>query len=122
MNHPKDILKNARKSRELTIREIAKKLGCPVTTFNSWERGAAFPNAKNRRKIEEVLNIPADSLVDPELSGQSNPSILSDYETRPLMMHRKHWELAESLLKPFAAPDLSHLFSALITEANRKKS
>lgn len=121
MNHPKDIIKNARKSRELTLRDLGKKMDVPLTTINSWERGAAFPNAENRKKLEKILGIPADLLTDPVLSGRVNADVMADYDTRPIMMHKKHWELAEALLKSHAAPDLSNLFSALITQAHQKK-
>ena len=58
-----DKLKERRQEMGLSQTEIANKLGVHVNTYRLWEQGAGKPNAENRKRIEDVLDVKLDQSV-----------------------------------------------------------
>ncbi|MEU5892515.1 helix-turn-helix transcriptional regulator [Streptomyces sp. NPDC047461] len=52
-------LREQRKSRRLTLQEIADSLGTSTSTAHRWERGAAIPNAAASLRLAEIFEITA---------------------------------------------------------------
>ena len=57
-------LRNAREGRDLSQKEMAKRLSIPVTTYRNYENTLREPSYDVLAKICEVLNISADELLD----------------------------------------------------------
>ena len=60
----KNKLKELRKEKGLTQKELAKKLNISVTGYASWEQGLAEPNLNTIKTICKIFNISADELLD----------------------------------------------------------
>ena len=60
----KNKLKELRKEKGLTQKELAKKLNISVTGYASWEQGLAEPNLNAIKTICKIFNISADELLD----------------------------------------------------------
>jgi transcriptional regulator with XRE-family HTH domain len=56
-------IKDIRKSRKLTQRELAKKLGVSFQHFNKWENGKIIPNILNIRLIASALGVSLEELL-----------------------------------------------------------
>lgn len=128
----KNLLKNARKSKDLTLQTVSTDTGIPLTTINSWERGASYPRGKNRDIIAKYYGLPKDSLdysnIDPDTGsralniGQITHDLgMTDYETKPILMHKKHWELASALVEKHSDADLSQMIARLVIAASKGK-
>lgn len=57
-------LKELRKEKGLTQKELAKKLNISVTGYASWEQGLAEPSLNAIKNICKIFNISADELLD----------------------------------------------------------
>jgi transcriptional regulator with XRE-family HTH domain len=55
-------LAQARRSKSMTQRQLAEKLGVQRTLVSSWERGVHRPGPKNLAKLCEILGVPPDEL------------------------------------------------------------
>jgi len=118
------ILKHARKSRELTLAQVSKDTGIPLTTLNSWERGANFPRGKNREIIAEYYKMPKESLDyslvnssggrEFDIGQISQAMAQSEYETRPVMLHKSYWKMAEDVRKSAGDVDFNEMFARLL--------
>lgn len=124
----KQTLRNARKSRGLTLAQVAKDTGIALTTVNAWERGASYPRGKHRDTIAEYYKLPPESL-DYALYNQDSgarelnvahaaqAAAMTDYETKPIMLHRSYWELAGKVMKKGGDVDFNEMFTRLIKAA-----
>ena len=56
-------LKTARERKRLTQDAAAKLIGISVDTLGNYERGKSYPDIPVLRMIEEVYEIPYDSLI-----------------------------------------------------------
>lgn len=121
MNTPGKILEKARNQRGLILKKVAKDTGISMTTIHTWERGASLPSPKNRKIIAKYFNLPETVLMKADGDGNS-PSLLVNYETRPIMLHKDRWVSAEALLKEFDVLDMSALFDRLVSEAKQAKN
>ncbi len=61
--------------------DIAKDLGYSYTTFNTWYRGKALPNAAKIQTIADYFGITKSQLLD-EDSTQETPNYYYDEKTR----------------------------------------
>lgn len=59
-----DNIKNARKKKMLTQRELAEKLGVSHNTISDWERGYSKPDTDTVFLLCEILNVDANYLFD----------------------------------------------------------
>lgn len=56
-------LKLIRKNNGLSQKELAKLLGCSVSTLSTYENGQFFPKPKTVHKLAELYNVPVDELL-----------------------------------------------------------
>lgn len=56
-------IKTVRKEKGLAQKEVAKRLGIPVTTYSSYENNHREPNAEILRKIATVLDVSITDLM-----------------------------------------------------------
>lgn len=59
----KDRLKDIRKERNLTQREVVKFLGCSLNKYASWEQGRTEPDIDAIRQLCQILEVSADDLL-----------------------------------------------------------
>lgn len=57
-------IKEIRKARGLTQKEIALKIGVKPTTFSRYERGTLYPNALLLKQIADILGVNVNMLYD----------------------------------------------------------
>lgn len=75
------LLKEYRKAKELTQRELSRVMGCTQTACHEWEKGTRKPGAKRARLLEEVTGgaVPAASWLEPvahqSVSPESIPGV-----------------------------------------------
>lgn len=121
----KTLLRNARKQRELTLSQVAKDTKIPLTTISSWERGASAPRGKNRDKIAAYYELDVKLLdyaaMNPDTGsrevdiGQASQDMaMSDYETKPIMLHKTYWEMAKKIMDREGDVDFRELFTRLV--------
>ena len=56
-------VKQAREYRELTIAEMARKIGLSSSTYYRWERNPQNISMESAERISSILNIPANDLI-----------------------------------------------------------
>lgn len=56
-------LKDARIQRGLSQKEVAESIGVAKSTYSLYESGSREPNVQTIKKIADVLNISADTLL-----------------------------------------------------------
>ena len=60
-------IKELRRQLGVTQEELAKKLGIPRGTLNSWEQRSSAPNPKMLIKLKETLNCSYEELIEGKL-------------------------------------------------------
>ena len=50
-------LKELRKSRDMTLAQIAEKIGVPTATYHRWESGAFTPSGESLIQIANALRV-----------------------------------------------------------------
>ena len=93
MNH----MEKLRKKRKLTMKEVAKQLGMPYTTYVNYEKGAREPNSEALIKISRFYNCSIDYLLDRgdqlDLSDQL-PVFADSEDPHPLLVEIANGDLA----------------------------
>lgn len=56
-------LKALRASKNLTQKDIAKKLDISVETWRNYEKGKSFPNVLTIKKIETFFKVPYSEII-----------------------------------------------------------
>lgn len=59
-----DNLKNDRKNRYLTQKEIASSLNVVESCYANWEQGRTEPNIAMLRKLGSILDVSIDDLIN----------------------------------------------------------
>ncbi len=59
-------LKEIRRERDLTQKEIAKKLGVVESCYANWEQGRTEPSIAMLRKLCEIFSVSLDELINGE--------------------------------------------------------
>ncbi len=57
-------LKEARKLRNLTQKEVARELGVVESCYANWEQGRSEPSIEMLRKLSAILSVGLDELID----------------------------------------------------------
>ena len=65
-------IRKYRLAKELTMAELAKKLGVSVPTVSRWENGEDFPAAARLPALADALDCSIDELYDRVPSGQNS--------------------------------------------------
>lgn len=126
----RELLKNARKAKEKTLEQVAKDLKVPLTTLSGWERGAGVPRGVRRDKVEAYYNFQKGTIelaVANEATGAreinvsqlTHDSAMSDYQTKPVMLHKRIWEMALEVQKQGDDVGLNEMFARLIKAASK---
>lgn len=55
-------IRELRDKRDLSLRELAKKLGCSAAFLSDIELGRRYPSEKNLKDLAHILNVPYDEL------------------------------------------------------------
>ena len=55
-------IRELREERDLSLRELAKKLDCSAAFLSDIELGRRFPSEKNLKDLAQILNVPFDEL------------------------------------------------------------
>lgn len=81
-----DRIKEARKAKKLTQRQISEMVGVATTTFNGYENGNREPSMYTLSKIMETLDVDANYLFQDEMNiKKSSESIKIDSEEQELV-------------------------------------
>jgi transcriptional regulator with XRE-family HTH domain len=75
-------LKGLRRRRLLTQKELAAQVGVTHQTVQSWESGRARPRLRHIRRLAEVLDVPAISLLPEDEEPSAPPANPSKTRTR----------------------------------------
>lgn len=122
MKELKKILREHRKARKLTLKQLGERLDIPWTTIGSWELGRSRPVGENREKVAKFYKM-ADEEFGPDMRGrpvEQRPS--EDYPTKPIMLHNDQWAFLEELRPVFGVPDKSQVIDHLLREYKRSMS
>ena len=57
-------LKNIRKEKNLTQKQVALKLGVVESCYANWEQGRTEPSIEMLRKLGEIFNVYIDELIN----------------------------------------------------------
>ena len=57
-------LKDIRKNKKMTQKDLAEKTGLSISTIQGYEQGKYHPKGESVQKIAEALNVPIESLLD----------------------------------------------------------
>ena len=58
-----DAMAQARLSKDMSVRELAKKSGVTANTIWAWERGAVLPQILNVEAVCDVLGVSIDQYI-----------------------------------------------------------
>lgn len=72
MSYFSDKLKELRKNKNLTQKEIAEMLGIKQNSYSDWETGKNEPSLSNVVKLSSILNVTTDELLGINKSITSN--------------------------------------------------
>lgn len=72
-----DRIKEARKAKKLTQRQISEMVGVATTTFNGYENGNREPSMYTLSKIMETLDVDANYLFQDEMNTKKEPDTQS---------------------------------------------
>lgn len=103
-----DRLKQHRKEKNLTQKEIAPLLGIKQNTYSDWETGKSEPNLENVVKLSKILGTTTD-----ELLGQTI------YSKVDLLRFLDDFDVSD--IKNFEKDDVDKLKFAIMFEMTRNK-
>lgn len=69
-----DIVKTYRKEHDLSVREMAKLIGCHFSSLSRIENGITHPNMYTLRRISKVTGQDLDDLIDASLNLGIKPT------------------------------------------------
>jgi transcriptional regulator with XRE-family HTH domain len=104
MSYFSDKLKELRKNKNLTQKEIAEMLGIKQNSYSDWETGKNEPSLSNVVKLSSILNVTTD-----ELLGQT---IYSKLDIIPHPLER----IELSNIKNFTKKEYDDLKQAIILQ------
>lgn len=103
-----DRLKQHRKEKKLTQKEIAPLLGIKQNTYSDWETGKSEPNLENVVKLSKILETTTDELLGQTIYSKVNLlRFLDDFDV--------------SNIKNFEKEDVDKLKFAILFEMTRNK-
>lgn len=101
-------LKQHRKEKKLTQKEIAPLLGIKQNTYSDWETGKSEPNLENVVKLSKILGTTTDELLGQTIYSKVNLlRFLDDFDV--------------SNIKNFEKEDVDKLKFAILFEMTRNK-
>ena len=81
MNEAKtaQLIKDARKRREMTQKELAERIGVSVQAVSKWENAKGFPDISLLEPLSEALELPIAALVTgSEQGGEAPEEVVRD--------------------------------------------
>ena len=73
----KDVIKNLRKSMNLSQEELSKKIGIPRYTISDWEQGRLEPNCDHLRTLCVFFDISADELLEIDTPSERKKVVIN---------------------------------------------
>lgn len=73
-----ELIRNLRKEKGMTQKEVAEQLGVLPKTISKWETGHGFPDTSLLNSLAEVLGVSVDALLEGDLS--SNEEDIGNYK------------------------------------------
>ena len=67
-------IREFRKARDMTMRNLAEQMGVSVATVSRWESGEDYPAAARLPKLADVLDCTVDALLGRESSDATRAS------------------------------------------------
>ncbi len=106
-----DVIKDSRKSKNLTLSDLAERIGVTTGYISHLENNKVEPSLSVLRKLCETLNIPPSILF---LEDESEDVIVIRKDERPKIKYRNLVNICE-VLTPFSwrdvnAPDIEVLY------------
>src|SRR5690349_19916378 len=86
---PNELLRNARKERGWTQKDVADRIGAPLAlNVTRWERGTAFPSAYYVERLCQLFDksVSELGLIQDQSSNSPDPS--NDATTAPTQLHQ----------------------------------
>ena len=77
-----DRLKDSRKEKELTQKQVAYYLGVVESCYANWEQGRTEPDTKTLAKLSKLYNVSADYLLG--LSDEQGGNVTSFIKATPI--------------------------------------
>lgn len=72
-------IKKLRKEKNISQKDMAKRLNMPSSTYSNYENNNREPNAKTLKKIAEILNVSTSDLLDINYyNNETSEKYLSD--------------------------------------------
>ena len=111
----KDILKNRRLERNMSLKDVADMVGVTISTISRWESG-------------DISNMRRDRIVSYANALAISPSIIMGWEEPPSRKQGNHYELTESelaLIKKYrqldadGKADINDLIDSKLARAER---
>ncbi|MGM9519508.1 MAG: helix-turn-helix domain-containing protein [Phascolarctobacterium sp.] len=111
----KDILKNRRLERNMSLKDVADKVGVTISTISRWESG-------------DISNMRRDRIVSYARALDISPSLIMGWEEPPSNKERDYFELSPqelTLIKKYrqldadGKADISDLIDSKLARAER---
>jgi len=113
-------IKEIRKSKGITLKEMSKKTGISVNYLSQIERGLSNPSIGIIKKISNVLDVPIMGLNDQPSHANANRVLRQDQKVAIVRKNsRKMLVFPKSKLKQYLlTPDLQRKLEVLLGEVN----
>lgn len=93
MTYFTDRLKELRKEKKLTQKEIAEQIGIKRNSYSDWETGKNEPNLENIVKLSKILGTTIDFLLGKSSLSNSNSELDSQICELSLLLRKIHGRL-----------------------------
>lgn len=116
------ILKELRKSANLTQKELAKKLGYEQTIVSMWEKGTREPNIETLIDLSKIFNCSVDEMLGINLiQEKKEPKQIESVIGFQSQSHKECIELINQLTESQALKLCGYIERMLEDEQNKKE-
>lgn len=116
------ILKELRKSANLTQKELAKKLGYEQTIVSMWEKGTREPNIETLIDLSKIFNCSVDEILGINLiQEKKEPEQIESVIGFQSQSHKECIELINQLTESQALKLCGYIERMLEDEQNKKE-
>ena len=116
------ILKELRKSANLTQKELAKKLGYEQTIVSMWEKGTREPNIETLIDLSKIFNCSVDEILGINLiQEKKEPETIESVIGFQSQSHKECIELINQLTESQALKLCGYIERMLEDEQNKKE-
>ena len=116
------ILKELRKSANLTQKELAKKLGYEQTIVSMWEKGTREPNIETLIDLSKIFNCSIDEMLGIKLiHEQKEPEIIEPVLQYKTEAHKECADLINQLTESQALKLSGYIEKMLEDDASENR-